>query len=192
MRIYLSIVCLITIVTCLAHNYMLGYGEKETYYEQLEDNDTQLTVELSITLPARAALKYRILKPGSNTPQSYLDVPDKMVPLRFTGKGSYGIEVFNFEKEPVLFSVNTFIDKDIEPDENTIYIRNVLEKMKGDLRNLYNGSMQLSQDKRHVLSQARSSKTRLIWLCVLPFGYVLVGIVKYKMMKNMFMPKKRK
>lgn len=182
---------LLTIVSSLAHNCILNYGEKDIYWEQLDDDDTQLTVDLSVTLPARAALKYRIIRPNQKMSQQYLDIPEKMAPLRMTGKGIYGVEVFNFEKEPVLFTVNTYVDKDMEPDENTLYIRNILEKMKGDLRNLYNGSMQLSQDKRNVLGQAKSSKTRIVWLCLLPFGYVAIVVVKYKMMKNMFMPKKR-
>lgn len=182
---------LFRLISGLAHNFALNYGEKDIYWEQLDDNDTQLTVDLSVTLPAKAALKYRIIRPNQKITQQYLDIPEKMVPIRMTGKGSYGIEVFNFEKGPVLFTVNTFVDKDVEPDENTLYIRNILEKMKGDLRNLYNGSMQLSQDKRTVLGKARTSRTRILWLCILPLCYVVIVVSKYKMMKNMFMPKKR-
>lgn len=186
---FLSLLLFLTPLFGLSHDLLFEYGQKEVFWEQLDDNDTQLTIELNVTHPENAAIKYRILQPGQN--QMYQAVPGKMVPIRLTGKGVYGIDVCNFDNSPVLFKLNTFVDKDVDPDENTVYIRNVLEKMKTDLRNLYNGSMQLSQDKRHVLSQARSGRTKLMWLCVLPLGYVIVGIVKYKMMKNMFMPKRR-
>lgn len=187
-----QILTLISLVFSLSHDLIAEYGQKQIFWEQLDDNDTQLTFELNITYPENAALKYKLIGPGQSTnTQQYLDIPAKMAPIRKTGKGLYGIEVTNFDNRPVLFKLNTFVDKEVDPDENTLYIRNILEKMKQDLRNLYNGSMQLSQDKRQVLAQAKSGKTKLLWLCFLPLGYVIVGIVKYKRMKNMFMPKKR-
>lgn len=174
---------------CLIHDLFFNFGQKETFHEILEDDDTQLTIELNVTTPEGAPLKYRLNGPNeSNT--TYLEVPKKMEPLILRGKGVYSLDVINFHSKPVLFRITSFIDKGHEPDENALYIRNILNKLKNDLQNLYTGTMQLSEDKRIILRQAISSQKKLIWLCLLPGGYLIVGIVKYKIMKGMFMPKK--
>lgn len=182
----------ISSIFCLSHDLIFEKGESETFWEQLDSNDYQLTVELSITSPENAALRYRIVEPNNSKRfATYQDVPARMAPSKFTGKGLYGIEIFNFDAKPVLFSLSTYVDKEVEVDENTTYIKNILEKLKMDLRNLYNSSMQLSVDKRNIIRDAKKSRTKLIWLCILPLGYVAVGVVKYRMMKSMFTPKKR-
>lgn len=182
------------ILSILSLNYDLIFekGEGELFWEQLENNDYQLTIEIFVTSPEDSALKYRIIEPNTNKRfTTYQSVPSHMTPLRFAGKGAYGIEIFNFDARPVLFTLSTYVDKEAEVDENTTYIKNILEKLKLDLRNLYNSSMQLSVDKRDIIRDAKRSRTKLIWLCILPLGYIAVGVVKYRMMKNMFMPKKR-
>ncbi|ELQ75287.1 hypothetical protein THOM_1784 [Trachipleistophora hominis] len=192
MNALFSFLLCISSIFCLNYDLIFEKGETETFWEQLESNDYQLTVELSVTSPENAALRYRIIEPNSSKRfATYQDVSARSAPAKFTGKGLYAIEIFNFDSKPVLFSLSTYVDKEVEVDENTTYIKNILEKLKLDLRNLYNSSMQLSVDKRNIIRDARKSRTKLIWLCILPLGYVAVGIVKYRMMKSMFTPKKR-
>lgn len=179
-------------IKTLSNYFVYNFGKRETFWEQLDDDDTQLTIELSVTGPENAVLKYRISEPNQRQFSTYQNVTSNMKPLRFTGKGKYEIEICNLEKQPVYFQFSTHIDKEIEADENTQYIKSVIEKLKTDLRNLYNSSMQLSIDKRNNIRDARNSRNKLVWLCFLPIGYVLIGVAKYKMMKNMFMPKRSK
>jgi hypothetical protein len=165
-------------------------GEGERFYEQVSADGLQLTVELNMI--SKGQISYRITHPSnaSHSDKQYKKLTKGNAVSKFSGKGDYIIEIVNTEEEPVYFSLGSYVDKEFEVDENTAYIKGILEKLRGDLRSIYTSNLRLKDNKEMNIKEAKNAKWRLSLLCFIAVIYGMVGFVKLHVMKSFFTPRK--
>ncbi|KAM0675456.1 hypothetical protein GVAV_000819 [Gurleya vavrai] len=169
------------------HNIILQPRGTETFYEILNEKDENATID--VTSITDAKVQYKVTTPAFQS--NGFQLVNKSNNLqKYTEPGQYTIEIVNLEDFPVLCSVGTYIDKSIEVDEDTRYIKSIIDKLRSDLRNIYNSNLRLKEIKEINLRQVKRDRKWMLLLLILPIFYFLVGYISFKMQKNFFTPKK--
>ncbi|KAM0677046.1 hypothetical protein BDAP_002422 [Binucleata daphniae] len=173
---------------CWKHNTIIDTKETQIFYEIVPKDDLQLTIDLNNISPG--LLSYRVTEPNGKT-EGFKTLLRSNNLLKLTGAGQYTVEVSNIDLKQIYYSIGTYVDKEFEVDEDTRYIKSIIDKLRTDLRNIYNSNLRLKEMKEINLRQVKKDKAWMLLLLILPLFYVFVGFVSLKMQKGFFEPKKK-
>ncbi|KAM0687950.1 hypothetical protein COBT_000797 [Conglomerata obtusa] len=146
-----------------------------------------MTIDLNNISPG--SLAYRVTHPDGHH-SGFLPLDKSNNVQKLTGAGQYTIEVVNQDQQAIYYSIGTYVDKEFEVDEDTRYIKSIIDKLRNDLRNIYNSNLRLKELKENHLRQVKRDRRWMSLLLILPVFYVLIGFISLKMQMRFFKPKK--
>ncbi|TBU20362.1 hypothetical protein CWI38_0084p0060 [Hamiltosporidium tvaerminnensis] len=174
---------------CWRNYIIIDPKTTETFYEQVKSDDLQLTIDMSLI--SKGTLNYRVRRPNMVlADKDFKTATRGSAILKYSGAGPYAIDIFNPDDEPIYMVLGSYVDKEFEVDEDTAYIKSILEKLKSDLRNIYNQNMRIKEIKEENLRNLKKAKFKAYFLFVIALLYILVAYIKLRVVKSFFVLKK--